>query len=369
MSIPFVDLRAHYQRYRSEWMGAVTRVLDSGRYVGGPEVQTFEREFSKYVSCKFGIGVASGTDALRLTLEALGVGPGDRVVTVPFTFVSTVDAIVHLGAEPVFVDVEPRTLTMDPNRLREVLSLKPKVILPVHIYGQTADMSSICELASQAGAVVVEDAAQAHGAEYRGRRAGAFGVASCFSFYPAKNLGAVGDAGAVTTNDKDLATKILALRQYGETRKYHHSLVGYNSRMDPIQAAVLSAGLPALDVWNEERRQRASIYSSDLEHTDGIELPTTDPERTHVFHIYAIRLKKRDELRAWLTSAGIETGIHYPIPVHFQPAYQNRTFHHTSLEVAEKAAQTVLSLPMYPELPLESVHLVASHIKEWAKQA
>jgi dTDP-4-amino-4,6-dideoxygalactose transaminase len=366
--VPFVDLSTQFREHAQEWMGAAEAVAESGRFIGGPEVASFEAEFARFSGCKFGVGVASGTDALRLALLALGIGPGDEVVTVSHTFVASSDAIVHAGARPVFVDIDPDTYTMDPIQLKDALGPKVKAVIPVHLYGQSADMAGIMELCKKRGIPVLEDAAQAHGAAFRDQRCGSVGAAGCFSFYPAKNLGAWGDGGMVTTNDEDLADKVRLLREYGRTTdKYRHALVGWNSRLDALQAAVMRLKLRHLDSWNNARRRIAARYRRRLDGVPGLTLPREGKGRRHIYHLYVVRARGRESLQKHLERRGIETGIHYPIPVHLQPSYQRVHFKAGPLRTTERVAKEILSLPMYPELPPASVDFVAQQVAQWAK--
>lgn len=362
--ISFVDLPRQNQLHAQEWQEAINGVIASGRFIGGEEVRSFEKEFAQYVGCREGVGVASGCDALRLSLLAMGVRPGDEVATVSHTFVATADAIVNVGAIPVFVDVDPLTMTMDPEQLRRLMSPKVKVILPVHLYGQSADMDPILEIAAHHGAQVLEDAAQAHGAAYRGRPCGSMGVASCFSFYPAKNLGAFGDGGFVATQDPALAEKLRLLREYGQVEKYRHTLVGYNSRLDALHAAVLRRKLRHLTAWNDARRRAAELYHEHLRNVAGLVLPQEAPGRRHVWHVYGVRTPRRDRLREHLAAKGIESGVHYPIPVHLQPSYANVPFRAGGLARSEEIANQELSLPMFPEIRDDEVAAVAKVLRD-----
>jgi dTDP-4-amino-4,6-dideoxygalactose transaminase len=363
--IPFVDLTAQFRAHGAEWMRAAAAVAENGRFIGGPEVVAFEKEFARYSGCKFGVGTASGSDALRLALQAIDIGPGDEVATVSHTFVSTVDAIVHVGARPVFVDIDPATYTMDPKCLEDALGPKVKAVLPVHLYGQAADMDPLLETCESNGIPLVEDAAQAHGASFRGRRCGSMGALACFSFYPAKNLGAFGDGGMVTTNDEALADKVRMLRQYGTTTdKYRHERIGWNSRLDAIQAAVLRKKLPYLDGWNDSRRRLANRYRKHIDELHGVKAPIEGSGRRHVYHVFCIRTRGRDRLKKHLDGKGVETGIHYPLPVHLQPSYQRVKFRAGTLRETEKAARSILSLPLYPEMPPSDVDAVCGFIAQ-----
>jgi dTDP-4-amino-4,6-dideoxygalactose transaminase len=348
-----------------EWMSAITPLIESGHFIGGDEVVAFEREFASYCGSKFGIGTASGSDSLRLALLALDIGPGDEVITVPTTFVSTADAIVHAGATPVFVDINPTTFTMNPDQLKAAMGPRVKAIIPVHLYGHPAELASISEIAEAWHVPIVEDAAHAHGATYRGKKCGSVGLMGCFSFYPSKNLGAFGDAGFITTDDEAIANRLRLLRQYGEQPKNRHELIGYNSRLDAIQAAILRCKLRHLNAWNSARREMAHLYNEELASSDTIEVPTEADQASHVYHIYAINLSDRDSLQRHLTKERIETGVHYPLPIHLQPAYSRVHFRSMRLDTSEGFANRTLSLPMYPELSSEKVNTVCDSIRQW----
>jgi dTDP-4-amino-4,6-dideoxygalactose transaminase len=364
MQVPFLDLSAQYRRIRGEIDRCVLKTLGSGSYILGEELAAFEREFAAYCGARHAVGVGSGTEALHLALRATGVGPGDAVITAPNTAVPTVCAIVAAGARPVFVDVEPRTLTLDPERLEAFLKTQPpssriKAIVPVHLYGHPADMAAVRGLAAEYDLKVVEDAAQAHGADFDGRKAGTVGDAGCFSFYPTKNLGAYGDGGMVVTDDAAIAEGVRMLRNYGEEAKFQNRVWGTNSRLDELQAAILRTKLNHLDEWTADRRARARLYGELLEGTELL-LPAEVPPARHSFHLYVIRSPDRDGLRRELTELGIGTGIHYPMPVHFQDAYRDLGYAAGDFPVAERAAREILSLPLYPELAEEQVRFVCS---------
>lgn len=350
MSVPFLDLQAQHAPLRAEIDRAIGEVIDRGAFAGGPFVTDFEQDFAAYCGTAESIGVGNGTDALWLALLANGVGQGDEVITVPSTFLATAEAITYAGATPVFVDIDDSTYTMNPARLKAALTPRTKAIIPVHLFGQPADMDSIMEFARAHGLVVIEDAAQAHGAEYKGRRAGSLGKAGCFSFYPGKNLGALGEAGAVVTDDPDLAEKIRALRDHGQTRKYHHAMVGWNCRMDGIQAAVLKIKLRYLTAGNEKRRAHAAFYSRVFAGIEDITVPVEAGYAKHVYHVYAIRVPERDHAMHSLQGEGIGCGIHYPIPVHLQEAYRDLGYGSGAFPMAERTSAEFLSLPMFPEL-------------------
>jgi dTDP-4-amino-4,6-dideoxygalactose transaminase len=357
--IPFVDLQAQYRAIRPEIDVAVQRVLDSCQFVLGPAVTAFESDFAGFCRTSEAIGVNSGTSALHLALLAAGVTPGDEVITVPFTFVATVAAIEYAGAKPVFVDIERDYWTMDPRRLEAAITSRTKVILPVHLYGQPADMDPILAVAAKHGLTVIEDACQAHGSEYKGRRCGSMGQLGCFSFYPGKNLGAYGEGGAVVTSDPAMARKIRLLRSWGEETRYEHKYRGFNYRMEGFQGAILGVKLKHLEAWTDARRERAGVYTRSLAGTPAVP-PTERAGSRHVFHVYVVRVPERDAYRAKLTDAGIQTGVHYPIPIHLQPAYADLGYAPGDFPVAEQAAGEVLSLPMFPELTDEQIESIAS---------
>jgi len=347
--IPFLDLKAQYAPIKDDIQQAINRVLETGQYILGDEVAAFESEFAGYVGAEHGVAVNSGTSALHLALLAAGVGTGDEVITVPFTFVATVAAICYTGARPVFVDIDPRSFTMDVTQIEAAITPRTKAILPVHLYGQPTDMDPILAIARKHGLLVIEDAAQAHGAQYQGRRVGSLGTLGCFSFYPGKNLGAYGEGGIVVTNDAKRAEMLRMLRDGGQARKYHHVLRGYNYRMEGLQGAILRVKLRHLDAWTEGRRTRAAEYERYLKDADVVR-PVEMPYARHVYHIYAVRSADRTELQRTLQTYGVQTGIHYPIPVHLQEGYRDLGYVAGEFPQTERAAREVLSLPMYPEL-------------------
>jgi len=363
MKVPFLDLKAQYESIRPEIAEAIQQVLDKTAFAGGPFVAQFEKEFATFCQTKFAAGVGSGTDALWLALLALGVGPGDEVITAADTFIATAEAISYCGAKPVFVDVEPVTFNMDPLMLEAAITPRTKAVIPVHIFGQMADMDPILAIARKHKLFVVEDASQAHGAQYNGKVAGSMGDVGCFSFYPGKNLGAYGEAGAIVTNDAELDKKIRMLRDHGQDRKYYHGKIGWNARMDGIQGSILSVKLKHLASWNESRRKNAALYDSLLKEVKGVALPGKAAYATHVYHIYAIRVKGRDALIAALAAKDIHCGIHYPIPLHLQEAYKSLGYRAGAFPVAEKAASEFVSLPMFAELTGEQIARVASELK------
>lgn len=347
--IPFVDLKAQYTGIKDEINAAIQGVLDTCQFTLGSEVAGFEEEFAAYCQAQYGIGVNSGTSALHLALLAAGIGPDDEVITVPFTFVATVAAIYYTGAKPVFVDIDPHTFTIDVKAIEGAITERTKAILPVHLYGQPADMDPVLEIAKRHGLIVIEDAAQAHGAEYRGTRVGGLGHMGCFSFYPGKNLGAYGEGGMVVTNNTEYARTIRMLRDWGAERKYQHVLKGYNFRLEGIQGAVLRVKLRHLESWTEARRAAAAHYD-ELLSGSAVETPEAISYARHVYHIYAIRTQKRSQWQQALQARQIQTGIHYPIPVHLLPAYADLGYSRGDFPHSEQAADEVLSLPMFAEL-------------------
>lgn len=359
--IPFVDLKAAYRRLQPEIDAAVTRSVAGGWYILGEEVRAFEAEFAAYLGLEDAVGVASGTDALMLAMRACGVGPGDEVITVSHTAVATVAAIELCGATPRLVDVDPLTLTLDPALLVAAITPRTRAIVPVHLYGCPADMDAILATARNHALLVIEDCAQAHGARYRGRMVGTMGDVAAFSFYPTKNLGAMGDGGAVATNRPDVAERLRLLRQYGWRERYISDVPGYNSRLDELQAAVLRVRLRHLDEENEARRRVAAVYDAALRDLP-LQRPHARPEDRHVYHLYAIRAQHRDDLQDYLAARDIGTAVHYPVPVHLQPAYHRLGYGSGSLPQTESAARSVLSLPMHPDLAPESAAAVASAI-------
>jgi dTDP-4-amino-4,6-dideoxygalactose transaminase len=347
--ISFLDLSAQYQELKSEIDAAVAGVLASGQFVLGSEVAALEEEFARYSGVQYAVGVNSGTSALHLALLAAGIGPGDEVLTTPFTFYATVAAIGWVGATPVYVDIDPSTFNIDVRRMEAAVTERTRAILPVHLYGQPADMDPILDLARRHKLAVIEDAGQAHGAEYKSRRVGGIGDLGCFSFYPTKNLGAAGEGGMVTTNNPDYARTLSLLRNWGEERRYHPVLKGYNYRLPAIQAAILRVKLKRLEQWTEARRGLAAEYGRLLRDTS-VTTPAALPHTRHVYCLYTIRAENRDELQRGLAAANIQTAIHYPTPIHLMPAYADVRYKAGDLPVAEACARSVLSLPLYPQL-------------------
>jgi len=349
LAVPFLDLKAQYHSIKPEIDAAILKVLESTQFVLGDEVAAFEREFAAYCGAAHGIALNSGTSALHLALLSARIGAGDEVITVPNTFVATVAAVRYTGARAVFVDIDPTTFTVDPERVEAAITSRTRAILPVHLYGHPADMDPLLEVARRYKLAVIEDAAQAHGAKYKGTPVGSIGDLGCFSFYPGKNLGAYGEGGMVVTNDEEKARTIRMLRDWGQDRKYHHALAGYNYRMEGIQGAVLRVKLRHLEKWTEARRAHAVRYRELLADC-GLALPVEAAYARHVYHVYAVRAPNREELMQALAEEGIQTGIHYPVPVHFQRAYADPAYGQGSFPHSEKAAREVVSLPMYPEM-------------------
>jgi dTDP-4-amino-4,6-dideoxygalactose transaminase len=361
---PFVDLAAQYEEVRGALLPEVERLLATGAFIGGEAVAQFEAAFAAFCGVRHAVGVGNGTDALHLALRALGVGPGDEVITTANTFVATVGAITQSGARPVLVDVRPDTLLMDVGALEAARSPATRVVIPVHLYGRLVEMEPIADWCARHGVMLLEDAAQAHGAGRSGRRAGAFGEAAGFSFYPAKNLGAAGDAGAVVTDRAEVAERLRRLRDHGQAERYHHAVVGVNSRLDALQAAVLRVKLGRLAAWNARRQALAAVYHERLAKVPAVEpLPAPAEPESHVYHLFVVRSAERDRLRAALTARGIETGLHYPIPVHLQPGWRHLGHHAGDFPVSEEAAHRVLSLPIYPHMSVEAVHRVCDAIE------
>src|SRR5271165_2693834 len=348
-SVPFLDLKAQYASIREEILDALHEVAESTAYVLGPKVIAFEEAFAAFVGAKHCVGVNSGTSALHLALIAAGVRPGDEVITVPMTFIATSWAISYSGATPVFVDVDPATYTMDTRKIERKITRRTRAILPVHLYGQPADLEPILEIGRRHGIPIIEDAAQAHGAQYQGRAAGSQGFCGCFSFYPGKNLGAYGEAGAVVTDDEQVADRLRSLRDHAQSRRYHHSELGFNYRMDGFQGAVLGVKLKHLESWTEARRHLANRYREGLAGLP-IKLPFEAPGRKHVWHLFVVLHPHRDRIRKELESRGIQTGLHYPIPVHLQEAYADLGYQPGEFPISERIAQDCFTLPLFPEM-------------------
>jgi len=362
--IPVLDLKAQYVAIEQEIDAAIKEVLLSTEFILGPAVRELEQRIAAYCECRYGVGVASGTDALRLTLTALGIGPGDEVITTPFSFIATANTISHCGARPVFVDIDPRTYNIDPTKIEAAITKRTKAIVPVHLYGQPADMDPIMRLAEKYGLYVIEDAAQAIGARYKGRRVCSMGHAGCLSFYPTKNLGAYGDGGMVLTNDAKLAEKIDILRRQGSKKKYHAEMLGFNSRLDTLQAAILLVKLRYLDDWNDSRRKAAQRYNRLLAGLPVV-TPYESPDVYHAYHQYTIRTPQRDEMALYLRERGIGSMIYYPVPLHLQGIYVGLGYREGDLPESEGASRKVLSLPIYPELTKEQQQIIAEAIRKF----
>ena len=364
MNVPLVDLKKQYAPLKDEIMAGFGRVLDSMQLFLAENVQGIEKEFTEFCGVNHGVGVSDGTAALQIILRAMDIGPGDEVITVSHTFIATVEAILLVGAKPVFVDVDPGTCLMDVGQVEAKITPHTKAILPVHLYGQTVDMDPLMKIAAKHGLRVIEDACQAHGSEYSGKRAGNLGDAAAFSFYFSKNLGAYGEGGFITTNDDELYRKIRMIRDHGSERRYYHDLLGLNGRLDELQAVVLRAKLPHLAEWNTQRREHASLYNQLLKGTPAV-TPVECPGNRQVYHLYVIRVPRRDELQAWLKSQGVFTGIHYPVPIHLQHSMDYLGYKPGDFPVTEHVVTEILSLPMYAELTTEQIEYVVEKIKEF----
>jgi dTDP-4-amino-4,6-dideoxygalactose transaminase len=365
MNIPFLDLKTQFREIEHEVLPMVKEAMENAAFIGGPQVSGFETEFAAFCDSKYCVGVNSGTDALRFALIAAGVGPGDEVITVPHTFIATTEAISQVGAKPIFVDILPDTYNMNASKIQRAIGPKTKAVIPVHIYGQPADMDPILEIANKKKLVVIEDACQAHGALYKGKKAGSMGVAGCFSFYPGKNLGAYGEGGAVVTQSEAIANKIRMIRDHGQAKKYYHDMEGYNGRLDAIQAGVLRIKLRRLASWNEARRRNAKHYNELLSPIKGITVPLEAEGCRPVYHLYVILVEDRDGLQKYLNDKGVGTGLHYPVPLHLQKAYSYQGYKEGEFPVTESVARRLLSLPMFPELAKEQIEYVAQAIKEF----
>lgn len=363
MKVNLLDLKAQYETIKDEVESAIKEVLESAHFIMGPNVKKLEEEIAEYTGVKYGIGVANGTDALMLTLKALGIGQGDEVITTPFTFFASAETTSVVGATPVFADIEKDTLCIDPESIEKNITEKTKAIIPVHIFGQMCNMDRIMEIAKKHNLIVIEDACQAIGAEYKGKRAGSIGHVGCYSFFPTKNLGGYGDGGMIVTNDEKLADRIKLIRVHGSKVKYEHIAIGYNSRLDEMQAAVLRVKLNYIQKWNDSRKQHAHTYNELLKDT-GIILPTEREDSLHVYHLYTIQSEKRDEIIKYLSENGIASGVYYPIPVHLQEVYQELGYKKGELSVAEDACTKTFALPLYPEMTKEQQHYVVDKIKE-----
>lgn len=367
MNIQFVDLHKQYEPLKEEILSGIEKVLDGMHLFLGENVQALEKEFAQFCGAAHGIGVSDGTAALNIILRAMDIGPGDEVITVSHTFIATTEAILLTGAKPVFVDIDPATYLMDVSQVEKKITAHTKAILPVHLYGQTVDMDPLLDIAKRHGLRVIEDCAQAHGAEYKGRKAGAIGDAGGFSFYYSKNLGGYGEGGFITTNDSELADKIRKVRDHGSGVRYHHDLVGFNGRLDEIQAVVLRAKLPHLANWNAKRREHAQRYNGLLKDTQAVTTPAEAKGNIPVYHLYVIQVPKRDDLQAFLKERGIFTGIHYPVPIHLQKAVDFLGYKKGDLPVTEKVVSQILSLPMYAELTDQEINYITDSVKDFIK--
>jgi dTDP-4-amino-4,6-dideoxygalactose transaminase len=361
MHIPFVDLVQQYNSIKDEVAVAIQNVLDTCSFIGGKPLEEFEAAFAKYCDSRYAIGMANGTDALHLVVRALGIGAGDEVITAANSFIASASSIEMANATPVFVDIDPVTYTIDPAKIEAAITPRTKAIIPVHLYGQAADMDPIMEIARRHNLYVIEDAAQAHGTEYKGKRIGSIGDVACFSFYPGKNLGAYGDGGAVTTNDPELVKRLNQLRDHGRMSKYEHAMVGYNSRLDSLQAAILSVKLRYIDSWNSKRMEIAGWYGELLAQS-GLVLPSARSGSNHIYHLYVVQTSDRAAIQQHLADAQVATGIHYPVPLHLQPAFKHLGYKQGDMPVTEAAAERLLSLPMFPELTREQVEYIVEHL-------
>ncbi len=366
MNVPLFTLNRQHEKLMDELMKATLEVIKSGKFILGPQVSEFEEKVADYLGVKYAVGVGNGTDAISIALSAIGINPGDEVITTPFTFVATAETIAMLGAKPVFVDIDPDTFNINPELIEERITEKTRAIIPVHLYGQAAEMDRILEIAKKYDLFVIEDTAQGIGATYRGRKLGTIGDVGTFSFFPTKNLGALGDGGLVVTNNEEIFKKVKSLRVHGSPRKYYHEYLGYNSRLDTLQAAYLIVKLPHTDEWNRKRREIADFYNENLK--DVVRVPREKEGNYHIYHQYSIRTEKRDELRNFLNERGIGTAIHYPIPLHLQPAFSYLGYKEGDFPEAEKAAREVLSLPVFPELTEDEKNYVVEKIKEFFRR-
>ena len=363
MNVPFVDFREQYHAIKDKIDAGLKKVFEDGSFILGPQEKAFEGDFARYCNAPYAVGVNSGTDALYLALQAIDIGPGDEVILPSFTFIATALCVSCTGARPVFVDVEEQTCNIDPARFQAAVTEKTKAVIPVHIYGQPADMNEINAIAKKHNITVIEDACQAHGSTYNGKKAGSLGDIACFSFYPTKSLGAFGDGGMVVTSNKNVYEKVLMLRDYGRTGRYDHKIKGHNSRLDTVQAVVLAAKLPLLDQWNKMRNDVALHYGKLLKNTEGVVTPILKKDRTHVYQTYAVRLQNRDKICDAMQTKGIGVLIHYPIPLHLQEAYADLGYQRGDFPVSEKIAREILSLPMFPHMKKDQVEYVCENLK------
>ncbi len=364
MKVPFIDFSEQYSSIKDEITKGLNEVFETGSFILGPREKAFEAEFAAYCGVKYAVGVNSGTDALYLALSALGVGPSDEVILPSFTFIATALCVSYTGARPVFVDVEEETLNIDPIKFKEAITSRTKAVIPVHLYGQPANMDEIVAIARDSGIAVIEDAAQAHGAEYKGKKVGSLGDIACFSFYPTKSLGAFGDGGIVVTDSDEIAERLRMLRDYGRKGRYEHKIKGYNSRLDTVQAVILSAKLKYLDEWNKMRNDNAAYYCELLRDVEGVRCSIIKENRTHVFQTFAVRLQDRDVVLDAMKQKGIGVLIHYPIPLHLQEAYADLGYKKGDFPVSEMLASEVLSLPMFPHMKKEQIEYVCSSLKD-----
>jgi dTDP-4-amino-4,6-dideoxygalactose transaminase len=365
MIVPFVDLKAQYQTISGQVDEAMRRVVADADFILGRDVALFEREFADFCEADYAIGLDSGTSAIELALRAHGIGEGDEVITVSHTFVATAAAISYTGARPVLVDIDRDSYNIDAGKIEAAITARTKAVVAVHLYGQPADLDRIFAITRKHNLVVIEDACQAHGARYKGKRVGALGEAGCFSFYPGKNLGAYGDAGMVVTNSKEVAERIRLLRNYGQPQKYQHVMLGYNRRLDSLQAAVLRVKLPHLDEWNESRQRAARLYNELLADAEGIRTPYVAEESSHAYHLYVVQHSQRDRLMSHLREHGVSAGLHYPVPTHMQPCYEHLGLGHGSLPVTEAVSSRVISLPMFPEITCSQIEYVCDLVRNF----
>ncbi|CDF57743.1 DegT/DnrJ/EryC1/StrS family aminotransferase [Thermobrachium celere] len=364
MKLQLLDLKAQYETIKEEIKEAVINTIESGHYILGPQVKKLEEDIAKYCGVKHGIGVANGTDALVLTLKAFGIGEGDEVITTPFTFFASAETVSQVGATPVFVDVRPDTYCIDADKIEEKITSRTKAIIAVHIFGQMCDMDKIMDIANRHKLIVIEDACQAIGAEYKGKKAGSIGHAACFSFFPTKNLGGYGDGGMVVTNDDEIAQKIRMLRFHGSKIKYYHDMIGYNSRLDEIQAAILNVKFKYIDEWNNARKEKAHVYNELLRGTKCV-TPYEDSKCKHIYHLYILQHENREELLKYLNENGVATGIYYPVPLHLQNVYKNLGYNEGDLPVSEMLSKRTFAIPLYPEITFDQQKYVADLIKKF----
>ncbi len=367
--IPFVDLKTQYRLIKEEIQTEINKVLQQSNFILGEQVALFEEEFANFCDSKYCVGVASGTDALHLALRSMYIGQDDEVITASNTFIATVSAISYVGAKPVLVDIDPRTYNIDLNRIEEKITSNTKAIIPVHLYGCPVDMERLLAITHKHNIRIIEDSCQAHGAIWDGKKVGSFGIMGCFSFYPSKNLGAFGDSGAIVTSDEKMYDKIKMMRNYGSPKKYYHDFIGYNSRLDTLQAAILRVKLKHLEEWNSKRRINAKLYNQKLKGVGDLQLPNIDEKGSHIFHLYVIRTQKRDKLLIYLKENGIQCGIHYPVPIYALGAYSHLGLSGKDFPVTEQFSKQILSLPMFPELTEEQINMVSDFINKFFKDS